>query len=171
LNGSFAMCGRRRYDVPEVKDGGTRERAPGGGQVKLSRTDFADVHEALARQRPAAEARRAATEKRVGARLTVEHEVLVATVNPDGSTGETFTALTRDISHAGLGLLQRRRLAHNSLIIISLPRGELQPLIVLCKAIHVRELAEGIYAIGAEFLNETTLGTPGADPAEVAMMG
>ena len=134
--------------------------------MKLTRTDFVEVCDALAAQHAAGDAR-LGSEKRGGARMAVEHEVLVSTVAPDGTAGESFTALTRDVSYAGVGLLQRHRVPRNSLLIVRLPRKDLEPLVMLCKAIHVREMAEGIYAIGAEFVRETTLGTPGADAAEV----
>lgn len=143
--------------------------------MKLTRSEFVEIYEALARQRSAGDAR--AEEKRGGTRMTVEDEVLVATANPDGSAGESFTALTRDISFAGVGLLQRTKIAQNSPLIVRLPRKDKPPLVMLCKAIHVRELADGVYAVGAEFVKETTLAAPSpADAAEVdrvrkAMMG
>ena len=133
------------------------------------------MYNALANQRAAAtvaDARPGGSDKRGGVRMRVEQEVLVAPVAPDGSTQKAFSALTRDISHAGLGLFQRHRVPQNSTLIVRLPRANLQPLGILCKAIHVRELAEGVYAVGAEFVKETTFAAPGAgraeaDPAEI----
>lgn len=126
--------------------------------MKLTRLEFVEVCDALTQQR-AADHRRGSTgdDKRGGTRMAVEHEVLVATVNPDGSTGEAFTALTRDISFAGVGLFQRTKVPQNSLLVLRLPRKDMQPLVMLCKAIHVRELADGVYTIGAEFVKETSI--------------
>ncbi len=109
--------------------------------------------------------------------MAVEHEVLVATLNPDGTPAEAFTALTRDISFAGVGLVQRTKIPQNSQIVVRLPRKDQEPLVMLCKAIHVRELADGVFAIGAEFVKETTIDvSSAANSAEIdrvrkAMMG
>ena len=147
--------------------------------MKLTRLEFVEVCDALARQHAASDVRTGGgkDDKRGGTRMTVEDEVLVATVNPDGTPGEAFTALTRDISFAGVGLLQRTKIPQNSHLVVRLPREGKEPIVVLCKAIHVRELADGVYAIGAEFVEETKLQAPSpADAAEVdrvrkAMMG
>ena len=134
--------------------------------MKLSRSDFLDVYNALANQRTTGDAR-PGSDKRGGTRMRIEREVLIVTLAPDGTTGKPFTALTRDISHAGLGLFQRHRVPQNGMLIVRLPRANLEPLVLLCKAIHVRELAEGVYAVGAEFVKETTLVTPGGSPMKV----
>jgi hypothetical protein len=144
--------------------------------MKLTRSEFVEVCDALARQRAANEGR-GEEDKRGGARMTVENQVFVATVNPDGAPGESFTALTRDISFAGVGLVQHKQVARNSLLIVRLPRKGKKPLVMLCKAIHVRELADGVFTIGAEFVRETTIDAPSpAHAAEIdrvkkAMMG
>jgi hypothetical protein len=150
--------------------------------VKLTRSEFVEVFDGLARQQAVGDARAGAApgggqEKRVGARMACEYEVLVATLNPDGTPGEAFTALTRDISFAGVALLQRMKIPQNSPIVVRLPRKDKEPLVMLCRAIHVRELADGVYAIGAEFVKETKIDvTTAANAAEIdrvrkAMMG
>ena len=139
--------------------------------MKLSRSDFVEVCQALAQQKAENDARAVAAgadEKRGGTRMTVEDRVIVATLHLDGTPAESFTALTRDISFAGIGLLQRKKLAQNTQIIVQLPRKDKEPLTILCKAVHVRELADGVYVVGAEFMKEMSLNKPSpADAAEV----
>lgn len=121
--------------------------------MRLTRSDFVEICGALSRQQAAGDARRG-SDQRGAARMAVERGVTVTVLGPDGKPGEPFTAVTRDISYAGLGLLSRQSLRHNTLLVVRLPRKDKEPLAMLCRAVHVRELAEGVYAIGAEFVKE-----------------
>ncbi|MGB7157213.1 MAG: PilZ domain-containing protein [Tepidisphaeraceae bacterium] len=91
-------------------------------------------------------------EKRRAARMEVQGNVVVAPVTPDGSLGQSFTALTRDLSFVGIGLLLATRLALGQQIVVRLPRGAAEDAMYLrCTVQHVRPLADGLFVIGAEF--------------------
>ena len=72
-----------------------------------------------------------------------------------------YTALTRDLSLEGIGLLQSWELAKGDSFAVSLPRGKGQVVVAQCTVQHVKQLAEGIWGIGAIFV---TSGTQGAAP-------
>lgn len=99
-------------------------------------------------------------EKRRAARMDVNTAVVIIPV--DGATaGRKFTALTRDVSAVGIGLLQATCCALNEQLLVHLPRTRKPPLVMLCNVMHVRMLADGLYLIGAEFISE---GVPPAKP-------
>ena len=62
----------------------------------------------------------------------------------------SFSALTRDISLTGMGLLQTVALSPQQSVVIALPRAH-SPLYVVSLAQHCRPLADGILAVGMEF--------------------
>jgi hypothetical protein len=133
--------------------------------VRFSVTDYADVHNGLARE---AFADATLDEKRLGPRITVECEVLVTIVRASGELGPSFTAIARDLSINGIGLLQRRRPPRNARMIVQLPRLNLTPLRLLCDIAFVRELASEVFAIGATFVQEATFSpTPTEDSSEI----
>lgn len=68
-------------------------------------------------------------------------------------TGTTYAALTRDLSVEGLGLLQSLPMARGEQFSISLPRVKARPLLAQCTVLHTREIAEGIFGIGAAFVS------------------
>ena len=100
----------------------------------------------------------AGSEKRRSARMDI-HTTIVVTPLQGATPGKPFTALTRDVSAVGIGLLQATSCALNEQLIVHLPRGRKPPLVVLCNVMHVRMLADGLYLIGAEFIAE---GAPAA---------
>jgi len=116
--------------------------------LKLTPQFLAEVVNALSCP-PAAAGKGA--EKRRAARMEVEGNVVVAPLLNDGTIGQSFTAVTRDISFVGIGLLQSKRVALGDRIVVRLPRGTRDALFVHCKVQHVRPLADGLYVIGAEF--------------------
>src|SRR3954465_14292508 len=83
----------------------------------------------------------AASEKRSFARFVVVTKVNVMAP----SNGKTYSALTRDLSMEGLGLMQSIPMARGEQIAVSLPRGKLGSLVAQCTVMHARELAEGIW--------------------------
>jgi hypothetical protein len=72
-----------------------------------------------------------------------------------------YTALTRDLSLEGLGLLQSWEMAKGDSFSVSLPRGKGQFVVAQCVVQHAKQLCEGIWGIGALFV---TSGTQGAAP-------
>jgi hypothetical protein len=72
-----------------------------------------------------------------------------------------YTALTRDLSLEGLGLLQSWEMAKGDSFSVSLPRGKGQFVVAQCMVQHAKQLCEGIWGIGALFV---TSGTQGAAP-------
>ena len=92
-------------------------------------------------------------EKRRAARMEIHTTVVIIPLQ--GATpGRPFTALTRDVSAVGIGLLQATSCALNEQLLVHLPRARKEPLVMLCNVMHVRMLADGLYLIGAEFVAE-----------------
>ena len=125
--------------------------------VKLPPQQLAEVVNAL--QASAAAANNA--EKRRAARMEVQGNVLVVPLGKDGAVGKSFTAITRDISFVGVGLMQSKALEQGQQIIVRLPRGTRAALIMLCVVMYTRPLADGLYVVGAEFIRST----PGKEEA------
>ena len=113
--------------------------------MKLPLRDFADVIAAL--KGPAENL--SASEKRRSARMTVFAKLNVFLV--DDKNVRTFSALTRDISLTGVGLLQSTALSAGQLVILALPRAQ-SPLFVVSTAMHCRPLADGLLAVGMEYV-------------------
>jgi hypothetical protein len=67
-----------------------------------------------------------------------------------------YTALTRDLSLEGVGLLQSTPLNKGDEFSISLPRGKGQFVVARCTVAHAKELADGIWGIGAIFVTSGT---------------
>jgi c-di-GMP-binding flagellar brake protein YcgR len=118
--------------------------------MKLTPQHLAEVVSAMT----AAPASTAGLEKRRAARMDVQGTVVIAPLNVDGSMGKPFTAVTRNISFVGVGLLQSKPLIEGQQVIIRLPRAgsTKQPMLVRCTVMHVRPLAEGLYVVGLEFI-------------------
>ena len=114
--------------------------------MKLPLRDFADVISAL--KSPAENL--SASEKRRAARMTVNAKVNVHLLD-NNRLVKSFSALTRDISLTGVGLLQSVALSSNQQVILTLPRQH-APLFVICVVMHCRPLADGLLAVGLEFV-------------------
>jgi hypothetical protein len=114
--------------------------------MRLPLRDYADIVTILkvpGRDLPA-------TEQRGAARIAVEARVQMYLPNRDGSAYHPYTALTRDISLSGMGLLQSIALPEGSQVTASLPRPS-TPLLVCCKVIQCRPLVDGLLIIGLSF--------------------
>jgi c-di-GMP-binding flagellar brake protein YcgR len=115
--------------------------------VKLTPQHLAEVVNAL----QSSPANGKGSEKRRAARMEVQGNVVIAPVAKDGTLGKSFTAITRDISFVGIGLLQSKLLEQGQRIVVRLPRGVKPALFMLCIVMHVRPLADGLYVMGVEF--------------------
>jgi hypothetical protein len=74
------------------------------------------------------------------------------------ATGTTYQALTRDLSVEGVGLMQSLPMARGEQLTVSLPRQKAKPLLAQCTVLHARELAEGVWGIGAAFVSTASAG-------------
>ena len=92
-------------------------------------------------------------EKRRAARMEIHTTVVIIPLQ-GSKAGRPFTALTRDVSAVGIGMLQATSCALNEQLLVHLPRARKEPLVMLCNVMHVRMLADGLYLIGAEFVAE-----------------
>ncbi len=133
--------------------------------IQLVAQDYAEIVAAL---RQAGEAK--GQERRRSARMEVQAPVQVFPYH-DGQLDAAFTSLTRDISFKGIGLLQGRPLARDSQFVIHLPRDGVEaPLKLLCSVMYCRELADGLFNVGASFQSIYKPGSPAAShPPAVAI--
>ena len=69
----------------------------------------------------------------------------------DGACGRPMKAWTRDISQGGMGILCAASMAKGAQFIISLPRNNMKPMILLCTVRNCNELADGLYGLGVTF--------------------
>lgn len=133
----------------------------GAATMQLVAQDYAEILAAL----------QAATntkghERRNAARMEVQAQI---TVQPfcDGKLEKAFTCLTRDLSFRGIGLLQGRQSASGTQFIVHLPRRSTDiPLKFICTVMYCRELADGLFNIGASFngFYDPDAPSPGATP-------
>jgi len=73
----------------------------------------------------------------------------------DGAVGRKYSVLTRDISQAGIGLLQSIALQQGQEFVLSLPRQHGKPhLFFVTVVMHCRPLADGLYGLGCEFVRQ-----------------
>jgi hypothetical protein len=115
--------------------------------VLLSPQYFAEALEAIKKR----ETQSAGREKRRHVRYTVVSRVDV--LHP--ASGRTYAALTHDLSQEGIGLIQSASMQRGELMAVSLPRAKNNVLVALCKVAHARELADGVWGVGATFVSLT----------------
>jgi hypothetical protein len=94
----------------------------------------------------------AGAEKRQSSRLEIQANVVVAPLTGPGKIGKPLNTLTRDISFTGIGLLNTIPMEKETLFVIRFPRLNKASLLVLAKVMHCRQLADSLYAIGAEYV-------------------
>jgi len=114
--------------------------------MPLNMQTFAEVIEGLRTQSGGS-----GQEKRRALRIEVESKVMVIPLR-DGVATQQLEALTRDISSAGIGLLQCVAIAQGQQFVLRLPRRGFRPVVILCMSMYSRQPAQGVYIIGAEFV-------------------
>jgi hypothetical protein len=114
--------------------------------MQLSAQDYAEIVATL----QAAEAD--SSDKRRFTRMQVRGRIVVTPITPEGQAGASYTALTRDISFQGAGLMQTIPVQLGQNILAYFPRRGRPGLCMLCKVVHIRPLADGLLAVGCEFL-------------------
>ncbi|CAN5447018.1 hypothetical protein BH09PLA1_BH09PLA1_15480 [soil metagenome] len=78
---------------------------------------------------------------------------LIVGVLKDGAIASSFSVLTRDISLAGIGLLQSIAIQEGQEFVLGLPRkAGKAPLFLVSVVMHSRPLADGVYGLGCEFV-------------------
>jgi len=92
------------------------------------------------------------SEKRRFSRFAIHAQVSLYTIEQQ-KVGRSYTAVIRDISFGGLGLLQGSSTDKGHRFIVRLPSGPRIDLYILCTAAFCRPLADGIFGIGAEFVS------------------
>src|SRR4051794_17183362 len=118
--------------------------------MKLTVQDFAEIVSALRGEA----ASLGAQEKRRAVRMEVNSKLVVGVLN-DETVGRTYSVLTRDISLAGIGLLQSIALQQGQEFVLSLPRTHGKPpLFFVTVVMHCRPLADGLYGLGCEFVRQ-----------------
>ena len=107
----------------------------------------------------------AADEARKSPRVAVVTQIDVHVLQA-GKVERSFTALTRDLSRGGLGLIQSVDLPKGQEVVVTLPR-EAGPIRALARVVRSVNLADGIYLVGIEFLamGEKTEPATGDAPA------
>jgi hypothetical protein len=113
--------------------------------MQLSAQDYAEVLATL----QAFDADR--SDKRRFARMQVRGRIVVTPVT-GGQVGTSYTALTRDMSFQGAGIMQTLPMQLGQTLLLYLPRRNRSVLCILSKAVHVRPLADGLIAVGCEFI-------------------
>ena len=88
-------------------------------------------------------------EKRRSQRFPVDATVQIARLSTDGQQAWK-TALTRDISDGGLGLVTSTPLRAGERIAVKLPAAD-DIVVVACVVAHARDLGEGLFTAGVEF--------------------
>jgi hypothetical protein len=120
--------------------------------MKLTVQDFAEIVAALRGE----QGDTSAQEKRRAVRMAVTSKLKVGVLDGERVT-QSFSVLSRDISLAGIGLLQSVALPSGQEFVISLPRrAPRPPLFFVTVVTHCRPLADGVYGLGCEFVRQAT---------------
>jgi hypothetical protein len=69
----------------------------------------------------------------------------------NGACGRPLKAWTRDISLGGMGILSPASMKSGDQFIVSLPRQDSKPMILLCTVRNCNNLADGLYGLGVTF--------------------
>lgn len=98
------------------------------------------------------------SEKRRSTRMQVQARILAGRIQ-DGRVVQSFSSLTRDISLAGLGLIQGIRVDAGKELIVCLPRLKGEPVYMKVIIRHCRDLADNLYSVGTEFNGQVSAET------------
>ncbi|MFI5379381.1 MAG: PilZ domain-containing protein [Tepidisphaerales bacterium] len=93
------------------------------------------------------------SEKRRHTRVSVRAQVAVAAMT-ESKSARSYTALTSDISIGGIGLMQSAAADKGSRLVVRLLRQNKPPLALLCTVSRCASPADGLYSVGAQFVQE-----------------
>jgi hypothetical protein len=115
--------------------------------LKLTSQQFARVLETLQKS-----SNSGGHEKRQFPRFEVQTRLTLATL-ADKKVGRIYVAFSRDVSCNGVGMLQHAQFAANEKFLVHFP-CEKGPMLLICKSLFCRPLAEGIFNVGGAFESE-----------------
>jgi hypothetical protein len=90
-------------------------------------------------------------EKRRATRIELKSQIVVVPVD-HGVSGERMTAMTRDISMEGMGLLSGVAMPSGQQLVAFLPIGDGETQFVLCEVTHCGMIVDGIFTLGCRFV-------------------
>jgi c-di-GMP-binding flagellar brake protein YcgR len=111
--------------------------------MELTPTQFAEVRQSLT----SLETEGKAAEKRRFSRMKVQAKVTLT----NQATGQTYSAMTRDLSQSGMGVVQSLQAHKGQKFVATLPRSENNSVQVLCQVVDARPLADGLHCVHLEF--------------------
>ena len=121
--------------------------------MQLAPQQFSNILTSL---RPATPSGRG-SEQRRHSRIRVRSKVVVAAI-ADDKTVRSYSALTSDISFGGIALMQSAAAANGSHLLVLLPRSDKHPLALMCVVSRCALLADGLYSVGVQFVQEASSG-------------
>ena len=89
-------------------------------------------------------------EKRRAQRFPVSANISFARLT-DAGPQQWNTALSRDVSEAGLGFVTSLKVAPGEKLAVKLPTSGKQA-VIACRVVHTRPVADGIWSVGLEFI-------------------
>lgn len=95
----------------------------------------------------------AGMEKRRASRIEVQSKVHIS-IFADGKIVRSLTALSRDLSFTGIGMMSAIPLERGDVFIIQLPRQGKPPIFMVTKVMFSRAIADSLFTIGGEFERE-----------------
>ncbi|HTL30500.1 MAG TPA: PilZ domain-containing protein [Tepidisphaeraceae bacterium] len=95
----------------------------------------------------------AGMEKRRASRIELQAKVHIS-IFADGKIVRSLSAITRDISFTGIGIMSAIPLECGDTFIIQLPRQSKTPIYVVSRVMFSRPIADSLFTIGGEFTRE-----------------
>jgi hypothetical protein len=119
--------------------------------MRLTSQQFSEILNGLRRGEPSSPS---GAEKRKFTRLRIQ--VMVEIIGISAGLPRKYSALTRDISFGGVGLLQTIEPSPGAQIVICLPAGRTGFIPLLCAVTNSHCVAQGLFSVGAEFITVAT---------------
>jgi hypothetical protein len=117
--------------------------------VQLTAQQFNDVLESLEQGNRSL----GNSDQRRHGRLEVHSKVAVASV-VDNKLARRYSAIACDISTGGIGLYQSQATQAGDRLLVWLPCTDKSTTTVVCSVAHCKVLADGIFGVGAEFVQD-----------------
>ena len=116
--------------------------------LRLTSQEFAEVMAVMNSHK------RGDSEKRAATRVEVNGPATVWWLDPAGRPCPASSIHVSDISITGIGFLTGRAVAAEEAFIVGLARQGRTPLVISCRALRTRELAEGVFRVGAAYVSK-----------------
>jgi hypothetical protein len=111
--------------------------------MELTPAQFSELRESLTSLASQSQA----PEKRRFMRLPVSGQITLTQL----PSGKAHTAMTRDLSQSGMGVIQSIAARAGDRYVATLPRTDDNSLQVVCTVMDARPLAEGLYSVHLQF--------------------